>query len=191
MEHLKVNDVVRELYDRNVQFDARKNGIFLRKLLADEYHGIHHLPFLLYGSGETNLKSVGLEDYEILPFEPLHGVSGHLKNLYAEIPYHLKGEEKKLFEDAIKLSFGSREMKRASDYRQSLIDVILYLDGKICKKFIELLKQLAEIQEIAYADENKRTIKKVFRLHNLTFVHGMEMGSVLSSTYHVESFSPA
>ena len=70
-------------------------------------------------------------------------------------------------------------MKRAADYRQSLIDVTLFLDGKLNQKFVTLLKQLVEIQETAYADENNRSIRKIFRLHNLTFVHGMLMKELI------------
>lgn len=170
---MNIHQVTTDLFDRKVELHGTEKSDVLRKKLADEYHGIHHLPFLLFDSAITKLEDVGLDQYEVLPFEPLHAISGHTKNLYAEIPYHLNTEEKKLFEKAVKASFSGKEVKRASDYRQSLIDIIIYLDGKIGIKFTQLLKQMAEIQEISYADDKDRSVQKVLRLHNLTFSHGM------------------
>jgi len=57
-------------------------------------------------------------------------------------------------------------------YRQSLIDVIQLVKTKIEPDFLELMKQIAEIQEIAYADDKDRDIVKILRFHNVTFMHG-------------------
>lgn len=75
--------------ERDVLLVGDEKANVLRQMLAANYHGIHHLPFLVHDSCQTKLETVGLQDYEILAFEPLHGVCGHTKNLYAEIPEHL------------------------------------------------------------------------------------------------------
>ncbi|XP_066926551.1 uncharacterized protein [Clytia hemisphaerica] len=179
LERMKVNAVVRDLMDRDVQLYGDEKADDYRKMLAEAYHGIHHLPFLLYGSKQTKLAAVGLEDYEVLGFEPLHGISGHIKNIYLEIPKHLKDNEKDLFDRAVKASFGSKQVKRAKDYRQSLIDVIQLVKTKIEPDFLELMKQIAEIQEIAYADDKDRDIVKILRFHNVTFMHAMLMKKLM------------
>lgn len=52
-----------------------------------------------------------LESYEVLPVEPLHTITGHIKNLYQELPTHLPAKEKKKFNEAIELSFAGKEVK--------------------------------------------------------------------------------
>jgi len=75
--------------ERNVQLTGDEPAALMRSKLADAYSGIHHLPFLLHGSGVSSMTDVGLETYEVFGYEPLHGTAGHTKNLYAEIPGHL------------------------------------------------------------------------------------------------------
>ena len=62
------------------------------------FSGVQHLPAIVYESGQTNLREVGLESYEVLGCDPLHTFKGLTTNLYSEIPRHLENEEKKLLE---------------------------------------------------------------------------------------------
>ena len=131
-------DIVGELHERRVVFrmDERKESLMQK--IESELTGIHHVPALLFGSASLNLEEFNLDNYEILPVEPLHTITGHAKNLYAEIPFHLSKEERKLFETAVNASFSGKDVKRGADYRKSLIDLVLFLDGKINLRFILL-----------------------------------------------------
>lgn len=124
-------DIIGELHEREVNFRMDENKENLMKKLEPELAGIQNVPALLFGSSTLNLEEYHLQKYEILPTEPLHTVTGHIRNLYAEIPFHLSKEERKIFEAAVNASFCGKEVKRGSDYRKSLIDLVLYLDGKI------------------------------------------------------------
>ena len=87
-------DLVGELHERKVEFRMDEKKDRLVQKLESELAGIHHVPALLFGSTTLNLQQYGLEKYEILPVEPLHTITGHTKNLYAEIPSHLSKQEK-------------------------------------------------------------------------------------------------
>ena len=100
---------------------------------------------------------INISSYECLLREPLHCITNHIKNLYEDLPYQLNKQEKKLFEDAVVVSFSGKECKRGSYYRLRLIDLCLQLNGKIDMKILDVLLPLREIQEIIYGAESKRT----------------------------------
>ena len=173
-------DLVGELHERQLTFRMDEKKDCLMQKLETELAGIHHVPALLFGSTTLNLSEHGLENYEILPVEPLHTITGHTKNLYAEIPSHLSKEEKKVFETAVNASFGGKDVKRGADYRKSLIDMVLFLDGKIDNRYYSLIQQLSEIQEIMYNDDTNRTSAVIFRFYNLTFQHAILMNDLFA-----------
>ena len=105
-EKITKPDLVGELNERmKTGFIMDENKDALKSKYENEMTGIHHLPGFLFESRTTNLKDVGLEDYEILPVEPLHTIAGHIKNLYQAMPFNLSKEDKKELEDAIDASF--------------------------------------------------------------------------------------
>ena len=59
-----------------------------------------------------------LEHYEILGCEPLHDIKHHIENMYAELPHHLNKAEKKLMEEAIRLSLERKDINRGIDYHK-------------------------------------------------------------------------
>ena len=124
--------------------------------------GIQRLPMLMFDRPNSTLEELYLEDYEIVPVEPLHAVNGHIINLYEEIPGHLNRDEKVIFEEAIKTSFAGKESKRGCDYRKSLIDCTSFLRYKIDPEYHELLQQMCEIQEICYGNELQRIITSIY-----------------------------
>ena len=134
---------------------------------------------MMFDRPNSTLEELYLENYEIVPVEPLHAVKGHITNLYEEIPYHLDRKEKTLFEEAIKTSFAGKEAKRGCDYRKSLIDCTAFLRYKIDPEYHELLQQLCEIQEICYGNELQRTVASIYRFLNLTFVHAVSVHKLL------------
>ena len=83
-------------------------------------------------------------------------------------------------------SFDGREVKRGRDYRQSVVDMVGCLKKEdINPEYILLLKQLAEINEISYADEKDRSIQKIFRFHTVTFLHAMLVKKLLYPTRNI------
>ena len=90
-------------------------------------------------------------------------------------------------EDIIHKSFNGKEAKNSANYRESLLIVInwfienknKYLKNKSdasstkYKYAMDILQSLAEIQEILYLPDNKRTTSTVLRLINITFIHAM------------------
>ena len=173
-------DLVGELHERNVSFRMDEKKDSLMQKLESELSGIHHVPALLFGSSELDLSTLGLDTYEVLPVEPLHTIAGHTKNLYVEIPFHLGKEERKIFEKAAAASFGGKEVKRGCDYRKSLVDLVLFLEGKINTEIYSLLAQLSEIQEVMYSDEKDRSQNQILRFYNLTFQHASLMHNLFS-----------
>ena len=78
------NEIVAELHERNVKFNCNAQAKYLQNLLDTEMDGIQILPALLFDNPLTTLDEVGLDQYEILNNEPLHGISHHAQNLYDE-----------------------------------------------------------------------------------------------------------
>ena len=81
-------------------------------------HGMQRFPSLM--QADQTITSM-LEHYEILGYEPLHDVKHHIENMYVELP-HLNKTEKKFMEGTIQLSLERKKIKRASDYRKTVIN---------------------------------------------------------------------
>ena len=73
----------------------------------------------------------------------------------------------------IDFCIGSKETKRAFDYRCCLVIISNQIRHKINSNAQLLLDTLVEIQEIAYCSESERTPRSVLRFHNLTWYHAM------------------
>ena len=144
-------------------------------MLEYEMHGIQRLPALLYKSSEPfDMRNYNIPDYEILTCEPLHDICNHTKNLYDELPRHLPKNEKAKLNDIISTSFHSKEAKNSSDYRKSLLIVTNWLIQNLSEHYItKIFSTFAEIQEITYAVEEKRSRPKILRLSNITFTHAL------------------
>ena len=131
--------------------------------------GIQRLPALLFYAPHKSLTELNLGDYEILNNEPLHDISHHTQNIYDELPYHLPKEMKTAFKKVKDSSFNGKEAKNGSDYRDSLIIVATwFLQNHPFHFATDIIITLAEIQEILYSPETKRSIQSVFRLRNVT-----------------------
>ena len=88
-ENMKKIEIIDELHQRSVKFSSSLPQKDLMSLLQYEMHGIQRLPALLYGYPKQSLGDLNLEQYEILPNEPLHDISNYIKNIYQEIPAHV------------------------------------------------------------------------------------------------------
>ena len=79
-----------------VTFQQNWHKPALNDLLVDELKGSHCVPALLFEEPFQEIK--WLQNYETLPTEGLHTITGHIKNIYQEAPQHLKDHnEKKKF----------------------------------------------------------------------------------------------
>ena len=92
---MKKIEIIDELHQRSVKFNSSFPQKDLMSLLQYEMHGIQRLPALLYGYPKKSLGDLKLEQYEILPKEPLQDISNYVKNIYQEIPAHVSKNEKK------------------------------------------------------------------------------------------------
>jgi len=187
VEGISKPDLIGELHERGVSFLQSEKKDVLVKKLEDVLSGIHHVPALLFQSSLDDTNDVGLGGYEVLPVEPLHTIAGHIKNLYEEIPCHVSKTEKSTFKEAAHVSFAGKEVKRAADYRKSLVDLTIFLKDKFDTRFVSLLRQLCEIQQILYAGEDERSLKSVLRLHNLTFSHATMLWEVMGKPKTITS----
>ena len=138
--------------------------------------GIQRLPALLFYHPEISLPAANLNFYEILNNEPLHDISNHIKNIYEELPHLVEKTDRKEVEATIKASFNGAEAKNAANYRKSLLIVTHWFLENYQNHFLtEILLSLTEIQQILYAPEDRRSVTKVFRLTNLTFIHALQI----------------
>ena len=105
----KYIEIVDELHQRSVKFSSNLPQSELMSLLQYEMHSIKQLTAILCGYPKKNLEGLNLEQYEILPHEPLHDLSNYIKNIYQQTPDHASKNKK-----AIENSFNENEAKNFS-----------------------------------------------------------------------------
>lgn len=171
-ENLEHYQVVEELRERKINFRCDQSTSHLRELLKEEIHGIQRLPALMFSESSKTLSELNLERYEILSNEPLHDISNHTKNLYAEIPYHFKN--KKEIETILNISFKNKAARNSSDYRESLLFVTKWLLETHPNHYItDILTSMSEIQELLYQSDNSRSSQTILRLYLTLFKHSI------------------
>lgn len=138
----------------------------MEKSLKKNLRGIQRVPSLVFQNpNNQSLMHYNLEDYEICSVEPMHDLSGHIKNLLSELPHHLDKIERKFFENAYEISFGGRDNNRACDYRRGLIELAATLKNKISdNENLEILLTLIEIQRILYSNALERRPRQILQL---------------------------
>ena len=168
------NNLISELRDRKINFTSTSSIQHLRDLLTNGMYGIQRLPALIYDTPHSSLCDLRLQDYEILCNEPLHDVSNHIKNLYAEIPNHLTKDLKQKVQEVIACLFNGKSAKNSSDHGKALLVLSNWLNQNHSNNIVaRLLITMAEIQEILYSPENERSLASIPHLYNLTFLHSI------------------
>ena len=168
---LENDELTRELIERDVDF-FKHTMKELKEELTKEMHAMQRVPSLLFNNPEGDINSLGLESYEILACEPLHDIMNHIKNLFLEIPHHVKDKSK--LKDLIEAPFNGKDSQRGVDQRSSLIKVYLF-----CKinfpgsQVTSILFTLCEIQRVLYQQEDGRTNESILHLYLQTFSHGI------------------
>lgn len=89
--------------------------------------GKKRVPALHFNNPQESLSELCLQEYEILPCEPLHDVGHHIENVFTELPAHLKERESKATEESLELCLGNKDSKRTADYRSALVKTTGYL----------------------------------------------------------------
>ena len=130
--------------------------------------GIQRFLAFLFYVPHKSMTELNLGDYEILNNEPLHDVSHHTQNINDELPYQLPKEMKTGFKKVKHSSFNGKEAKNGSDYREGLLIVAAwFLQSHPFHFALDIITTLAEIQEILYSPEIKRSIQPVLPLRNV------------------------
>ena len=111
--------LISDLHQRGVTFHQSETTESLKAKLENEMKGTVRLPALLFTEPDRLLADYRLEKYVVLPVEPLHTISDHIKNLYGEIPHHLNKRQRKIFDQGLKAVFSGKQVKRGADYRKA------------------------------------------------------------------------
>ena len=169
-KNMSKEELIRECKGRHLSVDGLLKPA-LESNLKEVLRGIQRVPALCFPQQECSLQELSLENYEVLPVEPLHDLKEHINNIFKELPKHLNDEEKVLFDEAMEAVLSTKEKLRGSDYRLCCVVLALHL-GKHCRLTIKrLLHTLAELCEMLYTPAEKRTPRFILRLHNVTFCH--------------------
>ena len=178
-DKMLVSELKIELRSRGIEPTGLKKDMEsdLREILG----GVQRVPALLWREQRGSLTDMNLGSYEVIPGEALHDIKGHIHNLLQELKFHLKQEERKLFEDAYQAAIGDKDALRGSDLRLGLILITLSLHGKVEPRITELLLLLAEISHLMYLPSKHRSPKVILRMYNITFKHAVLCYQVVKS----------
>jgi len=144
--------------------------------------GTTRLPALLHPNNDfdVNLKSLNLENYEVLCFEALHCSMNHIKNILQELTHHITDIDTLIkLKESLSVQF-SKEKMRGVDYRKTLIFVTIALYPIANREVKLLIVTLCEMIEIFYSQDEKRSPKMILRLHNLCWRHAIQCRRVLT-----------
>ena len=162
-----------ELVYRGIFNDGNKTQ--QQGYLTKEMRGKQRVPALLYNNPMVKLQDLGLQDYEILPTEPLHDIGHHIENIFTELPSHLSAQEAEALEDSVKLCLGNKDSKRTADYISALIKTTGYVQqsGVMSDKPQTVLNTLVEMQRILYSADDKRSPALILRYYNQAWLHSI------------------
>lgn len=126
-------------------------GKEVRQRLVQHLGGLC-VPLLLITSPTDNLKALNLEHYAISDFEPLHGIKGHLINLFAELPHilpdNIKGEVNQVLAACL------RKKITGADLRATAIVLCKLLSGRASPEIEALVESIVHIAELSYLKES-------------------------------------
>jgi len=179
-KNLKVNEIKAELRARGRSDIGKKTE--LEKELSEMLGGTTRLPALLHPNNDfdVNLKSLNLENYEVLCFEALHCSMNHIKNILQELTHHITDIDTLIkLKEILSVQF-SKEKMRGVDYRKTLIFVTIALYPIANREVKLLIVTLCEMIEIFYSQDEKRSPKMILRLHNLCWRHAIQCRRVLT-----------
>ena len=127
---------------------------------------------LLFNNPQASLSELCLQEYEILPCEPLHDVGHHIENVFTKLLAHLKDQESKVIKESLELCLENKYSKRTADYRSALVKTTGYLlEHQIMSdKPLAIICSLVEMQRILYAPDSQRSPSLILRYCNQSWL---------------------
>lgn len=170
-EGLRVSEIREELMARG-NWEVDKNKKELDVVLSSILRGAQRVPSLLITDPHQSLDDLNLSDYVVADCEPLHDLKGHLQHLLTEL---LHGHPEDVCKDLLEHVLFSRKEGgyTGTDLRVALLEVhkLLHSLDDVDAIVKLLIQTAAQISQILYASEEKRTPKAVLQLYNCTWVH--------------------
>ena len=131
--------------------------------------------FPLLSCPTSELKKFNLQQYSILPCEPLHDLKGHLNNLLPNVPTLLTGELKISVHDLIQRCVYWKDSRHTgADMRVGLLRVYSMLINAVeCGRLssisnvLDLIQTAVTISHILYSPPSERTPRNVLGLYNV------------------------
>ena len=126
--------------------------------------GLQRVPALLAFTPTARLDRYALEDYQVMPCEPLHDLKGHVSHILTELPRHVPKEAGDRIKEITNATVG--EHNRGCDWRKALFLVSHALQDRTdCSPATrKLVRLLADIASIVYARASKRSPKLILHL---------------------------
>lgn len=191
-QNMKKQDLEDELENRNID-TSNLNRNAMQQQLQETMSGIVRTPALSMQHPEDNLGKQNLQNYEVLCCEPLHDISGMVKNLIEELPSHL--ENKTVRTDYEKFSadtIGDRNQVKGSDARLFAIKLVKFTinkknEGKVSDELVRLISSLVEIINIAYSGYENRSPRQLLRLYNQCFIFAVLCKKIIGNPVKMTS----
>ena len=154
LHYLSLTQLRTELTRRGVRGVRDKYRPQLVRELRALLRGVQRVLALLAFTPRAHLSRFALENYQVMPCEPLHDLKGHISHLLKELPSHLSKEAECEIDRIVQETV--REHNRGCDWRKALLlcasavhgeELLLYCSGSVRR----LLRRLAEIASIVYS----------------------------------------
>jgi len=142
---LKVAELRTELTKRGTETAGKKKAQ-LQEDLDNLQKGISNFPTLIQNTPQVSLATLGLQQYEVFPSEPLYDLKGHFNNIIDEA-----------------LNLAPTETRAVIQHIRC---------DNLHPSYKELFRTAAELSEILYSPDSQRSSTTILRLHNVTFIHG-------------------
>ena len=102
-----------------------------------------------------------------------------------ELPEHIEDETCKVkLLEAVSLTTGRKETKRAVDFRCSLLTTASYVRGTAISRVQNLLNIAVDMQDILYKDYEARSPRLILRYHNCSWYHHMLCKEIIGFQLH-------
>ena len=180
-DKLKVAQIKEELHARG-EYDNNKKKEILQCQLDNILCGIQRVPTMLLLNPKQNLFQLNLQDYTIIDCEPLHDIKGHFSNLFSELPYLFKGDDRTTCEQVIAANKGST--MTGAKCRVCMIELFLHLRHRpVSSEILLLVETAVRISELLYMHDSDRNTRNILQLYNCVWLHH-ELCSKLITTFH-------
>ena len=125
---------------------------------------------------------LNLQQYTILDCEPLHDIKGHFLNLFSELTYLFKGEDRTTCKQVISANKGST--MTGAKCHVCMIELFVHLLHRpVSSEILLLVETAVRISELLYMHDADRNTRNILQLYNCVWLHH-ELCSKLITTFH-------